>query len=165
MLLLIGLLVITGIAVSRSIMPTIQLVTDCWALDARLMDTEGAAEELQALRAEHQVLRSRIGDTSLSSSDVRSLAIDEVIGFGEARGLELVELPEIQVVMENDYELYTHRLVVEGGFHDLLELQSYVERDVEGLQLSSVRYFTQKERRTKKNKLYVELVFQNIRKV
>lgn len=164
-LMLLALVLLSIIAYQRALKPTVEVYERKAIVEKGLMGQATATARLESLEREYRMLRQKIGDTSLDPAELRALAVREVVDFSNDRPIEMVGLEEAQTVSEPGYELSTHRIKIQGGFHDLLELHGYLEQEVSAIHLTAVRYVVEKERKTKTKKLYVEFIFQNIKKI
>lgn len=77
----------------------------------------------------------------------------------------IVSLSKQHLFKINDVKIYSNFLEIEGKYNNLLKTIHTFEKDFPDSKINSVNLFTKKNQRTRKNKLYAKILFQNFKKV
>jgi hypothetical protein len=94
--------------------------------------------------------------------DFEQMLLEQVSGFCKNNGLTLMEFPKTTVSIYRDYQIYTNRVVLEGGFKKMVEFIYEAEQKYQIGKVVSVQFKRTKDMRSKRLYLYAYIYFQNI---
>ncbi len=142
--------------------------------------TFDAYETLRAARLELDEVSNSQGKINAAKREV--LYLDQIIGKKAANadvvqqeilnsfnkignGCDLVELEEIHKASNDYFNIYTNSLILSGNYKNLLEATYYYEQTFDYSRVVSVQFYTEKQPRSKRKKLFERLTFQNYEKI
>ncbi|MCD4664837.1 MAG: hypothetical protein K8R68_06155 [Bacteroidales bacterium] len=147
-----------------AIKKTIVRKTLCNDLQEQLLVVENAPEQMTSIRTELKKVESVIGKESKSGVNFRQMVLEKTSHYCEQYGILIKDIPEPIVMERNDYEIMTHTITLQGGFHDLIKFLFELEKYWSLGNISSAKFHTEKKIRTKQNYLYISIYLQNVRK-
>jgi len=83
----------------------------------------------------------------------------------QKKNTELVKLEEIHKASDEYFNIYTNRLILTGAYGDLLNTTYNYEKKFEFSRVVSLRFYVEKEARTRKTRLFEQIIFQNYEKI
>ena len=92
----------------------------------------------------------------------REILLEEVTTFCRQHQLLVKTFPQAQRVKENNYPIVTNHIQVEGDYKDMVKLVYLLEQEQRLGSISSLKFFTHKDRYKKKNFLRADIVLRNI---
>jgi hypothetical protein len=160
-----GFVLLLVIGWKVTISETIDLSTRCESLRSELGRTQNAPEQLalKTLQLEH--LEKLIGKNDLHPDMVQQSILDAIDGFGEKSGPNIYEVLPIHSASDEEFEVITHMVTVDGKFNELAALGFELENRFSEARLVSIKYIKEKDRRSKRNRLLATYYLQNIRKL
>ena len=164
-----GLVVITifmcFIIYQRSIKKTLLLVDDCHKMEQQITSAKASSGMIGQLQREIKHYDQLIGDAEKSSNEIQQDLMDSISNYCKRNNMIITEIPEAHSYSENSYMSITNQVNIEGDFVNLLKLTYNLEQQFSGAKPLSVKYYSRKNTRTKKTKLYATIYFQNIKKI
>ncbi len=149
-------------AYRRSFSLTLTSYSESEELKSKLEMFQQNTSNIQDLDAEILFLDQLIGKEKTAPELVQL----EILNFvtNRNKNVEVVSLEEIHNATDNGFLIYTNQLILEGSFDDLLETVYTYEKEFPYSRVINVSYFTKKEFKTEKTKLYTKIIFQNYEK-
>lgn len=147
-----------------AIAKTIDKRNQCQELQGQLATVENAPSQMATIHAELKRIENIIGQENKAKEDFRQMILEKTTHYCENNKIRIKEIPEPIVIDRSDYEIHTHTLVLEGGFKKLVSFIYELEQNWKISNITSARFYTEKEIRTKRKLLNVELFIQNIQK-
>jgi hypothetical protein len=146
-----------------SIQRTIEAYREVSALEVQAGMAANAPAE--AGKLEKQIERmNELAGVSNGSADVQQELLGMITGYCQQNGTALREFPETVRNEENDLTIETSMFTVEGRFSELLKLEWLLEREKGTGKISSARFFSRKDPKTKTIALNVTIYLQNIKR-
>jgi len=88
--------------------------------------------------------------------------LEKVTAFCRKHRLLITSFPEAGEQIRSNYAVLTHQIEVEGAYKDMVKLVYMLEQiEVMGV-VSSLKFATYKDRRSKQKKLKAKLVLRNL---
>ena len=109
---------------------------------------QAASAPAQIARLEAQV--GALQQSGLRAYD-REYLLAQITGFCRQNDLLVRTFPQSERVVENNYPIITNTIEVEGNYKDLVRLVYLLEQEERLASVSSLKFYTQKDRLTKKN--------------
>ena len=103
-----------------------------------------------------------LGKSDSTVQDNRQQLLELVSRYCEEKKIKLIEIPDPVLSVKGDYLLEINKVVIEGDFHRLNRFVFLLERQAIFGRIVSAKYKKTKDLRTKKTKLRIELLIQNI---
>ncbi len=97
--------------------------------------------------------------------DVQSAILEKTGHFCQQHQLTLKSFPKTHYYKDKDYLVMTNKLVVEGEFIKILKLIYLFEQKFQLGKIISVQFDKERDRKTKRMKLYGSLFIQNVKHV
>ncbi len=137
----------------------------CSDLEQTVQDAENAPMRMAVLKKELKNIEGVLGDTEGEYTDFQQMLLERVSGYCQTNKLVLKEFPQPISKIENDYEVQTNIVVVEGPYDKLLDLLHTLEQRDRMGKVAGVEFRTEKELRTKRLKLTAAIYLQNVKKI
>jgi len=161
---LIGLLVILSFtAYKRSFRLTIEAKASLNETKSKLETVSNSRYQIANLEAEVAYLDNIIGKKAGNASLVQQEILNTFALIDTEA--EIVRLEEIHKSQNEYFNIYTNRLVLSGPYQDLLETTYSYEKEFEFSRVVSLNFYVDRERRTRRKKLFQQLIFQNYEKI
>ena len=164
LLLLAGAVLLGIIAYQRAIKGTFEIMAECSDLEQRVEQATNSSMSINNLQAQIARLDLIIGKGEETSSSVQNQLLKVVSQYCEENKMHVSEVTDPYFFQENDYTIHTNIITVRGKFVPILELIHSLEQDFEPARMASVKFYTSKNRTTKKKQLYAKIYMQNIEK-
>ncbi len=165
-LLLLMIVVVLGfLAYHKAIKGTLQVMEDCAQLAKQVEAANQSPERLFALEQELATINELIGTDAEAVNEAQGQLMDRVGTYCDQSAAVLKEFAAPHQYIANNYAIITSKVEVEGDYLTLLLLTDVLERDFNASSLTSVRFYTKKQMKTKKTKLYAVYYLQNIQKL
>lgn len=134
---------------------------------------KGAAEKLRKINNSWQRAKSVENEVDYLDNLIGRKAMDADIVQQEIltklseieNSMELVKLERVHKANNEYFNIYTNQLVLSGRFDQLLRGTYSFEKDFEFSRLVCLNFYSEKELRTRRLKLYARLIFQNYEKI
>ncbi|MEM9023004.1 MAG: hypothetical protein AAGB22_04645 [Bacteroidota bacterium] len=164
LLLLVVAILFGLIAYQRAFKKTVQLAGECATMEQQIAQARNAAQNIARLETEVARIDLIIGDGSHEASEVQHELLERVSTYCEAHKLRVSAVPEPHAFNEKEFTVHTNAVTVKGGFVPLLQLIHGLEQEFNMARLSSVKFHTRRNRRTRQTQLYATIYLQNIDK-
>ena len=148
----------TAIVLSK----TIEKRNQCQELSSQLSIMENAPSKVAETNSELNRIEQIIGQGKRTEEDFRQIILEKTTHYCEKNKIRIKDIPEPFIIDRSDYEVITHNLVLAGGFKQLVGFIYELEQNWKINNITSARFYTEKEVRTKRQLLNVELYIQNI---
>ncbi|WP_179008669.1 hypothetical protein [Winogradskyella forsetii] len=160
-LILVGVLLSIS-AYKRSFSLTIDSYKESKSLNERLNYINSASNDVSALDKEIKFLNNLIGEESIEPELVQQEILNFVTNNHNRVSVDNIE--EVHNAKDNDFIIYSNQLTLEGSFRDLLEVIYNFEKKFTYSRLVNVTFFIKKDFKTRTEKLYSKIIFQNYEK-
>lgn len=160
-LILIGI-ILSITAYKRSFNLAINSYNESKSLSERLDYINAASNDIGALDKEILFLNYLIGEDSIEPELVQQ----EILNFvtNNNKRVSVVNIEEVHHANDNDFIIYSNQLTLEGSFKDLLQAIYSFEKQFTYSRLVNVTFFRKKDFKTRQEKLYSKIIFQNYEK-
>lgn len=161
---LIVLLVVLAItAYKRSFSITLDARSNLNSSKLKLAEVSNSQQKIATLKTEVAYLDKIIGKEAANADIVQQEILNTFNII--ANGSELVELEEVHAANNDYFNIYSNRLILSGSFKNLLEAAYHYEKDFDFSRVVSLKFYIEKEPRTRRKKLFEQLIFQNYEKI
>ncbi|WP_378175217.1 hypothetical protein [Aquimarina sp. SS2-1] len=161
---LLALMVVLGItAYKRSFSMTIDAATLVEDSKMKLEKVSNSQQRITNLIAEVSYLDKLIGKEVANPDIVQQEILNT---FNEINtDTELVKLEAIHKASDEYFNIYTNRLILTGNYSDLLNTTYEYEKIFDFSRVVSLKFYIEKEPRTRRKKLFEQIIFQNYEKI
>lgn len=121
-----------------------------------------APQEIKLLSDKLNVINQNLKSDNTTIYDIRDDLLEEISNFCVKNHIHVFSYPELHIYNNKSFIIESNRIVLKGTFKHLLQLIYYMETNVGFSRIASIRYYTELNRKTKKEELYLEMIFQNI---
>lgn len=142
---------------------TINLKKECKQLEARLEQSKNAPQQIAIIKSKLEQIDQKVGGKKIDQINLEELIIEHISGSCKQNDLVLKEYPGIHNYSQQDYTTETCKITVEGSFIKLLKLAYGIEQNFSYGKVSSLNFYTEKNYKTKKVELLLEIYVQNIK--
>ena len=163
MILGIGFVLFLIITYNLAFKKTFNLKRECRNIEARLEQSKNAPQQITMIKSKLEEIDRKVGGKSIDQINIEELIMEHISSFCKLNKLVLREYPGIHNYSQQDYTTETCKLTVEGSFLKLLRLAYGIEQNFSYGKVSSLNFYTEKNYRTKKEELLLEIYVQNIK--
>lgn len=142
---------------------TFNLISETSELENRAKAASDAPVKAEELQYQLKKIESIIGKNDIASDNIQQLILSLVSSFCTKNNLVLQEFPKTKSYTENDIQVETNNIVIEGDFIKLLLLLNMLEQNKDVGRISSSRFQAKKNLKTKKIELTLTIYIQNIK--
>ena len=164
--LLLGLsLLFAVIAYSLAFKKTFKLKDEYKKVKSQLEIVDKAPQEIA--RHEKKLMEyNSLLDIDLSEDkDAQEILLEQISTYCQAHKMILKEMPQIHISTDQGYEVWTNTVVIGGNFLQLLKLLNNMEKQKVFGTISSVKFQSEENFRTRRRYLTMTLYIQNIKHV
>jgi len=160
-LILIGV-ILSITAYKRSFSLAINSFQESKTLSERLNYINAASNDIGTLDKEIQFLNNLIGEDNIEPELVQQ----EILNFitSNNKRVAVINIEEVHTANDNGFTIYSNQLTLQGAFKDLLEATYSFEKEFVYSRLVNVTFFRKKDFKTRREKLYSKIIFQNYEK-
>lgn len=161
---LLAILLLTGItAYKKSYRITLDAYSSLRTTEEKLAEIRNSQERVSLLTDQVDYLDNVIGKKSTDANIVQQEIMNSYTSM--ENGSELIKLEEIHKASNDYFNIFTNRLVISGNFNELLKTTYAYEKDFEFSRIVSVMFYVENIPRTRKKKLFEQIIFQNYEKI
>ena len=161
---LIFLILVMGItAYKRSYRISIGAYKSLKSAQKKLEEVSDSQKRIIILKTEVDYLDNIIGKKA-ANADLVQQEIMNTYSLIEGNS-ELVKLEEIHKAKNDYFNIYSNRFIISGAFNELLKTTYAYEKEFEFSRVVSVRFYVDTESRTRKKRLFEQIIFQNYEKI
>ncbi len=159
-LLLAALALLLVIIYTFAIKKTITVIAEHNDLSKKIELAANAPQQIAAIESQLRQMEQLV--VNENPLDFEQMLLEQVSGFCQKNGLTLIEFPKTTVSGYRDYQIYTNRIVLEGGFKKMVGFIYEAEQKSRIGKVVSVQFKRTKDMRSKRLYLYAYIYFQNI---
>ncbi|WP_298538934.1 hypothetical protein [uncultured Aquimarina sp.] len=161
---LLALMLVLGItAYKRSFSMTIDAAQLLEESKQKLEKVSNSQQRITNLIAEVSYLDKLIGKEVANPDIVQQEILNT---FTEINSdTQLVKLEAIHKASDEYFNIYTNRLILTGNYGDLLKTTYNYEKAFDFSRVVSLQFYIEKEPRTRRKKLFEQIIFQNYEKI
>lgn len=131
-------------------------------LNSKSMLTENSVFDISNLKEEIKVLDNFIGSDNIRPEQVQQ----ELLTFisDQEFKADLVDIANIHSSKDGEFNVYTNQIELEGDYKSLLTLLYELEKNFKKSKIVNTSFYTLKDYRRNRKKLYLKIIFQNYEK-
>ncbi|WP_156133061.1 hypothetical protein [Lacinutrix sp. Hel_I_90] len=131
-------------------------------MSERLDFINESSSDIGVLDSEIKFLNNLIGEDGVEPELVQQEILNFVTNTSDK--VSVVTIEEVHNASDNGFVIYSNQLTLEGSFEDLLTTVYRFEREFSFSRLVNVSFFKKKDYKTRQQKLYSKIIFQNYEK-
>lgn len=143
--------------------PTFMLKKECQEKEAILETVSAAPIQIKTISKKLNQIDNQFKLLSFDENTSRERILEEIANYCSKNRLIVYNYPELHQHNNNTFTVESNRIIVRGGFKNLLKLVNYLESKADFGRIVSLSFNSEANRKTKRKELYLELIFQNIR--
>lgn len=129
----------------------------------KLAKVNNSQQHITNLKSEVEYLDKLIGKEVASPDIVQQEILNT---FTEINAnTPMVKLEKIHKTSDEYFNIYTNRLILTGDFGDLLKTTYNYEKEFDFSRVVSLQFYIEKEPRTRRKRLFEQIIFQNYEKI
>ncbi|MBI5541222.1 MAG: hypothetical protein HY951_14245 [Bacteroidia bacterium] len=163
-LLAIGVVVMLFLSYYLSFRKTISSYSECQDYKSQLENIQTAPAEISNVEQQLATIERSVGMSPDTSTDFQKVLLEKVSSYCQQNNVVLTEFPQTIYFSNQDFEVETNQVVVEGSFVKILTLVYNLEQKFRLGKIVSLRFASQKDYKTGATKLFATLYFQNFKK-
>ncbi|WP_299254042.1 hypothetical protein [uncultured Aquimarina sp.] len=161
---LLALMLVLGItAYKRSFSMTIDAAQLLEESKLKLEKVSNSQQRITNLIAEVSYLDKLIGKEVANPDIVQQEILNTFNDINT--DTQLVKLEAIHKASDEYFNIYTNRLILTGTYGDLLKTTYNYEKAFDFSRVVSLQFYIEKEPRTRRKKLFEQIIFQNYEKI
>lgn len=162
---LLGILVVSLITVWKiALSPTFNLASEYRRNKTDYEKIAQAPMRIALVKKQLDKLNSQIFSANQQNTDFREGLLMLISDVAKRYGAQISSVEPEHVIKSAGYLIETEQLILEGKFNNLLQLLHFMENESGIGKLMSATFYTEESRKTKKKRLYLKMIFQNISK-
>lgn len=144
---------------------TLTLRSDIKAKQEKLAQSKDINTKVSLIRAKLKKIDALIGNDMDSSSKVIDVILEDITTYCNKEGCTLRDIPVVHQASDNNFDIETYFITVEGAYKQLLNLVYLLEQKKKsGGRLSACLFYSKKNNATKKLSLEATLYIQQYNK-
>lgn len=164
-LLAIGVVVMLFLSYYFSFRKSINSYSEYRDYKNQLENIQTAPAEISDVEQQLATIERSVGMNPDTSTDFQKILLEKVSGYCQQNNVVLREFPQTIYFNNQDFEVETNQVVVEGSFVKIITLVYNLEQKFRLGKIVSLRFASQKDYKTGSIKLFATLYFQNFKKV
>jgi hypothetical protein len=165
-LLLVGTGVMLVLIYFFSIKETVDLAIDCSEKEMRLEQAKGTVEKMAVLKGQIRKVDAQLGGNKDTTTKVMDLLLQHISEYCSKNGCVLKEIPTPEIANKNSYQIESSFITLQGRYKDLLGLVYLLEQKKKtGGHIASLKFYTVKNQKLKKEELLLTLYVQHYQKI
>jgi len=160
--LVIGYAVFLFIVYQLAISKTWDLYSQNSLLEEKLVTAKESYKSKGELEKKEAMLEGHISSFFVDSLNHQEYLLETISTYCHQQHILIKEMPARTEYLEGDFEVGTHRVVLEGGFIPLLKIVYMLEQESKMGRVSSVLFSLKFDTKRKKEVLSLTLYIQNI---
>jgi len=161
----VGFIIFLFLVFKLAINRTIDLKKQCNQHEMQLSKLQNAPQQMAVIKSKLHEIDNRVGEKNIDQINFEELIIEKISKYCKSNNLILKEYPGIHTFTQQDYKTETCKITIEGSFKKLLKLAYGIEKDFSYGKVSSLNFYTEKNYKTKKLELLLEIYVQNIKMI
>ncbi len=160
--LLVGSILFFPLAWKLAFIKTFDARTQIKELNFKLENVQNAPERIDIVEKRLNYLNQLIVDDDLEGG-LQNRVLDEISTICRRKSLLLREMPPMFRNLDNNYLVETINVQVAGSYNDLLQLVYLLEKPNKNLNIASVDFFIEENKRLKTKRLILSLYIQTLK--
>jgi len=153
------------IAYKMAIKKTVVLYNECKTYDNYMAEAQNAPKDIALLEKQLKKVDAILQNNDTSNIKLQYKLLDKASAYCLNNPVILSSYIEPEFYQYQDYDIETNKIVLEGGFHNLLKFIYKLEVEEPIGKVVSVKFEKKKQLRTENNKLFVSIYVQGINKI
>ncbi len=163
LLLVIGLIV-SIIIYKASIQPSLRAGRECKKMAVQLESVSQAPQAIKRLETEIKQLDQLFGNNEIKDKDVRSQIINKCSNYCKSQKIKIAQIKEPNIQLNDDLIIETTEIHFEGQYKPLMNLIYHLETTALNGKLASVNFQKEIDKRSKEERLILQVFIQSITK-
>lgn len=131
-------------------------------LSSKSMLTENSVFDISNLKEEIKVLDNFIGSDNIRPEQVQQGLLTFI--SDQDLKIDLVDIENIHTAKDGEFNVYTNQIELQGDYKSLLTLLYELEKNFKESKIVNTSFYTLKDYRRNRKKLYLKIIFQNYEK-
>ena len=157
-----GSLVLIILMYTLALKRTFQLKKECKHLEQQLLVADDAPEQINSLKQKLVHIDQLIGANINENYVLKEQILNYSGTYCNKHNLVIKDFPAIHEYTQENYQVETSKIIIQGGFIDILKLIYLFETEYKIARVVSVDFHSEKNIRTKQKVLEADIYFQNI---
>ena len=163
---LIGLTILFAvIAYTLAFKKTFMIKEEYKKIKSQLEIVDKAPEEIARYEKKMREYNSLLDIDLTENKDAQEILLEEISNYCEEHKMILKEMPRIHISSDQGYEVWTNTVVIGGDFIQLLKLLNNMEKQKVFGTISSVKFHSEENFRSRRRFLTMTMYIQNIKHV
>lgn len=128
----------------------------------KISNIDGSLEELNQ---KVKILDALLGEDSFNENFIQHEILEFLSKKAKINKVEVVLLDVPHYYKEKDYLLVSNAFTLKGDYNHLIKTVHEVEKELKKAKLNSVNFYKKKNYSTRKDELFVKLLFQNFKRI
>ncbi len=158
----IGTVVLVILVYRMGIRKTVEQKRFCRELEEKIELVSYAPKEIVRLQEQLDAMNSYFGEDTTGYPDLRTMLIEVTGSYCDRKGINVKEIPEPVYEVKEDMHIEINQVVLEGKFHELVKYLYFIEMEEKLGKVASVRFFVEKDVRSKVERLRMKVVVKGV---
>lgn len=144
-----------------AIKKTIEVRKQLKITNEQLSELNDDPKEIVDLQTQLDSLNNTV-EKLYNKSSLQDIILDRIVKYCNQNNVLIKEFPESQILEKDNYIIKTNYILLEGSFQQLIILLYNIEQKYNLGKVSSLKFYTTTNSKTRLPQLYLELYIQNI---
>ncbi len=144
--------------------PTFRTVNTYLKLKNKKLDSTQLKNNIVVLKQELDNINRVLGN-SVDDNLIQQKILNFASKQSDSLKVNIMSLGKQHIYKTNDIAIYSNFLEIEGSYNNILKTIYAFEKQFQNSKINSINLYTKKDNRTRKNKLYAKVLFQNFKKI
>ncbi|MGJ8664826.1 MAG: hypothetical protein ACSHW7_00535 [Patiriisocius sp.] len=159
----IGIFILLILAFMKSFKPTYNTIAEYISAKQMIGNTDEVAQELREFSRKTEELDISIG----KQVEKPELVQNEILAFlsDSDSKIRVANIDKIHVSEDEYFRIYSNTLILEGNYNALSKAVYDFETKFEYARIANIKFYTEKNRKTREKELFTKIIFQNYEKI
>lgn len=146
-----------------AVKPTLELKRSYQEKKIMLESLSTAPQEIKIISEKLNTIDQNLNTKSSLLQDTRDDLLEAISNYCIKNNIKVFSYPKLHLHKNKSFRIESNTIILKGDFKNLLKLIYHMETNVSFSRIASLRYYTELNRKTKREELYLEMIFQNIK--
>jgi len=142
---------------------TFHLKSECSQIEKDMAELKDAPGQILNLKKKLGSLDNSVHIAFNKKQTIQDYLLEQIADYCSKNNILIKEYPKPHVYSKDDYTIETNHITLAGPYINLLKLLYHIEQKYRLGKVSSARFYTEINDKTKVNELILELYIQNIK--
>lgn len=130
----------------------------------QVAENDDLENEVALLESELQLTNRLMGRDRKNLDEINKELLSVFSNYTDTTQTDIVRLFPVHEKPNGDYLVHTHKVILRGGFQELVSILYYLEKETFGMKVSSAEFTAKKNQRSRERELFLDIYIQSYEK-